>query len=558
MKKLLLVPIFLMLAAVLIFTSCGGTATTTATQPTATQPTATQPTATQPTGTQPIKPEPYGTITIGSTDFSYESTDPVYYESFWGWSMYEPIITWDPDGNYVGNDDADWACTVADSWSISEDGNTWTFKIHKGLKAWNGEPITAEDVKWSVDRFGDMTVSTNPWSFFLSTMYNTKSTAVIDDYTFEFVTNHPEPALVVPFAWTRVLPKDYFESVGQEEFRKNPMGSGPWKFVEHTPETSFTMEANTDYWNPLAIPEYKTLKYLQVPEEATQVAMLKRGELDMVTVNMDRIVALQKAGWKTVEFGFPALINLTVQGSYYETAGPVHDIRVRQALSYAINRQEICDSYYLGNAVPGGMWFMSPGSYGWKDSWLNFYSYDPDKAKALLAEAGYPDAWEDPVIHMYISPGSGVDFMQIIQGYWRAVGIDCVIEIVDSVVYGGLYFSFGPLAEDAQNVGWIFPWFFNGAPNSTYHASNMYTSTGVHHGLTDPTIDAMYAKYAAELDPVKALKYWQEFQEAGHAQYINIGICMVKPLVISGPNLGAWSYKTWVSSADSLAFLKHP
>src|SRR4030042_651052 len=250
MKKLLLVPIFLMLAAVLIFTSCGGTATTTATQPTATQPTATQPTATQPTGTQPIKPEPYGTITIGSTDFSYESTDPVYYESFWGWSMYEPIITWDPDGNYVGNDDADWACTVADSWSISEDGNTWTFKIHKGLKAWNGEPITAEDVKWSVDRFGDMTVSTNPWSFFLSTMYNTKSTAVIDDYTFEFVTNHPEPALVVPFAWTRVLPKDYFESVGQEEFRKNPMGSGPWKFVEHTPETSFTMEANTDYWNP--------------------------------------------------------------------------------------------------------------------------------------------------------------------------------------------------------------------------------------------------------------------------------------------------------------------
>jgi ABC-type transport system substrate-binding protein len=518
--------------------------TTTAT-PTTAPTTSPPPTTTPPpTTSPPVVVVPTGTINIAVTDFGYESTDPNYHESQWGWCMYDQLISWDEHGNYTG--------AIALDWSVSPDGNTWTFHIRQGVKFHNGDPLTAADVKFSVDRFGSDN-STNPWSTYLSTKYNKASSAVIDDYTFQYVTNHPEPALIIPFAQTRILPKNYFENVGQDYFRAHPVGSGPWKFVEHTADTSFTMEANTDYWGQ--VPAFKYAKFLQLPDEATQVTMLQRGEVDIITVSPDRLAQLQQSGWRTVEVGMPKLANINFQGTWLANDSPVHDIRIRQAMSYAINRQEICNTYYHGNAVPGGQWYIQPGAYGWSDA-LAADTYDPAKAKNLMMSAGYPNGITNP-IHIYATAET-VDFLQLLQVYWTDVGIHVQIDVVDSPTWLGYLFSFNNrLTGTEPNVGGILYWSFESVFNSIYHAENMYCSWGAHNTANDPVADAMYNDATSELDPVKALQKWTAFQVYAKSMYVDIGICQIKPLIVVSSNLGEFTGKNWMSLYDALAGIQH-
>jgi peptide/nickel transport system substrate-binding protein len=557
MKKLLLIPLVAIIIIGVILAGCGeptSTPTSTGT-PTAT-PTATPtktptttPTATPtktPTAT-PTATAPYGTIRVAEGDYGWESTDPVYYESFIGWAIYDSLLAFDAKGVIVPR--------VAESYSLSADGLTWTFKIRKNIKWHDGTPLTANDVKFSVDRFGDMSLSTNPWSWYISPAYNKKDSIVVDDYTYQFISDHPEPPQAIVFAWTRILPKAYYEKVGMEEFRKHPMGSGPWKFIELIPETSYKLEANTAYWDQ--VPAYQYLQSYQVPEEATRIAMFKRGEVDMAyPINFDRLKAMKEEGYKTVDIGFPTLQNISFQGTWLQSAGPTRDIRVRQAMSYALNRQEICDTWYQGFAEPGGQWFMHPGGFGYTDA-LAADPYDAAKARALLAEAGYPGAFADPTIHMYTT-AAGQDFILLLFSYWEEVGLQMKIEVVDSTVNGAYFFSFTRLQEGAPNAGWLFDWFFGSYFNSTYHASNMYGSWGVHNTGNDPKADELYLKAAAERDPVKAEQEYAEFQVYARSMYVNVGIAIVEPALLVGPGLGEFTGRNWVSLADCANGIQHP
>jgi peptide/nickel transport system substrate-binding protein len=561
MKKLLLIPIAIMVIAGVILSSCGTPAATTpsptattptATTPTATTPTATTPTATTPTATTPTatKPAPYGTITAVSADFGYESTDPVFYESLWGWSWYDSLLRWDQDGNFIAG--------VADSWSL--DGNVWTFNIHHGIKFHNGDDLTAYDVKFSVDRFGDMTLSSNPWSYYISAAYNKVDSVVVDDYTFQFISDHPEPAQAIVFAWTRILPKNYYESVGMDGFRANPIGSGPWKFKELVTKQRMVMEANTDYWRPDEIPAYQYYVELMVPEQATRIAMLKTGECDIAyAIDYDRLPDLQASGFTIMnQPGPPGTSSLCIQGSWFESAGPVHDIRIREALSYALNREEIVDTWYQGYGDPtAGQFYMYPGCFGWNEA-LRLDSYDPQKAKDLMAAAGYPDAWADPTIHIYTT-AAGQDYILLLMGYWQDVGLDVQLEVVDSTIYTSYFFNFTRIKDGDPNVGWIFTWTFQSFFNCMYHSSNMYTSWGVHNVGNDPTADELYLKAANETDPLLSAQYFGEFQAYVRDLYVNIGICTFDSLVIYNPNtIGAWTGRNWVSLQDALNGIQHP
>jgi peptide/nickel transport system substrate-binding protein len=489
---------------------------------------------------------PTGTIRVANPDFSYEATDPVDYESFWGWSMYDSLLAFNEKGAIVP--------FVAEKFSLSPEG-VWTFKIRKGIKFHNGDPLTAADVKFSVDRFGDMSLSKNPWSMYISKGYNKKDSRVVDDYTFEFTSAHPEPAQAIAFAWTRILPKKYFESVGQDAFRKKPVGSGPWKFVEHVPKTRFRMEANTEYWGQ--VPAFQYVLELMVPEQATRIAMLKAGDVDIALgIDYDRIADLKKSGYRTERLGFPLLSNISFQGTWLPKAGPTGDIRVRQAMSYALNREEIAKTWYQGFAQPGGQFYMHRGCYGWSDALLPD-PYDLPKAKALLAEAGYPGKFADPTIHIYTT-AAGQDYMLVLMNYWKAAGLQVKLEILDAAVWGGYFFSFKRLTGNEPNVGWIFPWTFASYFNSAYHCANMYTSIGVHNTGNDRKADELYKKATTELDPVKAEKYWNEFQVYVRTLYINIGIIEGEPLIVVGPTLGKFTGRNWVSLNDAYNGIQHP
>jgi len=545
MKKWLVIPLFLLLVVIMVFPGCEEEVSTSTTTTTTTTTTSTTQTTTAPQ-------EPYGTITAVSADFGYESTEPVFYESLWGWAWYDSLLRWDENGIFING--------VTDSWEISDDGLTYTFHIHHGIKFHNGDDLTAQDVKFSVDRFGDMSVSKNPWSYYISALYNKADSYCPDDYTFCFVSVRPEPAQQIVFAWTRILPKNYFDSMGQDGFRAHPIGSGPWKFKELVTKQKVTFEANTSYWRPAEIPHFQYYVELMVPEQATRIAMLKNGECDIAYgVDYDRLPDLQASGFSIMnQPGPPGTASLCIQGTWLPDAGATGDIRIRKALSYALNREEIVDTWFQGYGDPtAGEFYMYPGCFGW-DEGLRTDTYDVAMAQSLMAEAGYPNAFDDPVIHIYTT-APGQDYILVLMGYWEAAGLQCELEIVDSTVYTSYFFNFTRLTSGQPNVGWIFTWNFQSFFNCMYHSSNMFTSWGVHQVGCDPGIDALYLAAANERDPVLSAQKFATFRVAARAFYWNIGVCVFDTLLVYNPNtIGGFGGRIWVSLQDSLNGIEHP
>jgi peptide/nickel transport system substrate-binding protein len=558
MSKWLAIPLVLIIAFSVLISSCGtkettttkatttttAAATTTAVKPTATT---TGPTATTVPATTAAREAPYGTIKYATTTFGVESFDPIVWATTWNILIYDTILDYTKEGKYVGK--------VAESWTLSPDGKTWTFKIRKGIKFHNGDPLTANDVYFEMARMvspdSKSAWSTNPRDQFVSHR-------VIDDYTYEFVTKDPQPQLVDSFANIEVLPKNYIQTVGMTEFAKHPIGSGHWKFVSWTPQTKLVVEANTDYWNKDEIPYFKNWEEYLVPEEATQVAMLKRGDIDIPTgLTTDRIVELRDAGWQTRVQGLPTPQILAILGSNLPESGPVSDIRVRQALSYAINRQEMCDTLWRKTATPGGGFFMVPGVYGAADDLLAPDPYDPAKAKSLLADAGYPGKWANPTINVCTIAGPSMDFWLALQGYWQKVGLQVKVNVIDVSVWYQILFVGPNVKSNYQYLGWI--WSFSLASfNGTAYDRNMYTSYGIHSVTAYKDVDALFDKYIVELDPAKAVTEYDDWLRAAKAKFTSIGVAMVNPILIVSNNIGNFTLYPHKFLQFAAAGIQHP
>jgi len=238
MKKLLFIPLAIILIAGMSLTGCGDKG-----------------------------PEPGSVLRVSMPTFAYETFDFIEGESFFGWSLYDPLITW--------NEDLDFVPALAEDYSLSEDGLTWTFDVRDDVFFHNGDPVTSADFLYSMEHFQSED-SMNPWSPYAR--YNFDSHYCPDADTYVYKTVLPEPPLEMVFASLRILPKDYLETNGWDYFKENPIGSGPWEFVEFVSGDHITMTANEDHWR--TPPHFETLIQYVVPEEATQVAMLKRGEVD--------------------------------------------------------------------------------------------------------------------------------------------------------------------------------------------------------------------------------------------------------------------------------------
>jgi ABC-type transport system substrate-binding protein len=557
MRKWLAIPLILVIAFIMLIGSCGNSTTTTTSSTTTTTTktstttststsTTTKTSTSTTTTTQPTAVAPWGTIRVAISDFGSEATDPTFYESTWGWAIYDSIITTNGQGKFIGK--------VAETWDVTPDGKTWTFHLRKDIKFHNGDPLTSADVLFTMTRFTS-TSSQNPWSPGLRN--NLDHMATPDDYTFVFVTKTPELALSTSFAATYILPKKYFESIGQDAFRVTPMGSGPWKFVEHIPETTWKITANTKYWDPTLIPSYEFVVETQVPEMATQVAMFKNGEIDIpMGITTDMRVELENQGYKHQWLGLSSPVVLNIQGTWFDKSFATKDIRIRKALSYSINRQELCDTFYRGTAVPGGKFALMPGGKGAAADIIAPDPYDPVQAKKLMAEAGYPGAFADPVIHLYTT-AAGINLMQAVQGYWDAAGFQTKIEILESTVWLAYFFNPAGMTIDSPNIGWIWGW-TGGAFDSTYMQRNLLTSYGVHNMVHDPAVDALWDKFIKETDPKLSDQYFTDFLRLGFASYACIGLCMVEPYIVVSDRLGEWTKNTHLWYSLAYAGIKHP
>ncbi|MHA7965652.1 ABC transporter substrate-binding protein [Paenibacillus sp. CAU 1782] len=332
---------------------------------------------------------------------------------------------------------------LATSWSPIDD-TTWEFKLREDVSFTNGEKFNADAVKFSLDRV--LNPDNNaPTASYVSTIKEVKA---VDEYTVHVITNKPDPLIPTRFNRypTEIVPPKYVEEVGQEGFAQKPIGTGPYKFVSWEKGSNLVLEANADYWN--GEPDVKKVTFRSIPEASTRVSALLNGEVDIVTAvspeDRDKISSSSAARLSTVERA-----GNTVYVGFKTDVKPFDDPKVRQALNYAIDVKSIVEKVLQGAAVQTNS-LIGPKDFGYAGE-FDGYDYDPEKAKALLAEAGYPDGFTATLdtVSWYIK---NTDVAQVIAEQLKAVGVTIKVNNVESSVYRTLVPS--GKQSDMYVLGW--------------------------------------------------------------------------------------------------------
>src|SRR5882672_7684399 len=281
----------------------------------------------------------------------------------------------------------DMAPCLAESWTESPDGLVYEFKLREGLRFHNGDPFTAEDVRFSFQRYRGASAKL--------LHDHVKAVDIIDSHRIRFVLHAPWPDFLVFYAtpatgaaW--VVPKKYIEKVGEDGFRRQPVGLGPYRFSRMTPGVELVLEANEQYWRKK--PTVKRVVFKGVPDRTTRLAMLKTGEADIGYLMVGLEAATIKADPKLKLAKVIAPATWWVEfPEQWNPKSPWNDRRVRLAANLAVDRQAINEAERLGysrltgSIIPSGMEFALR---------LDPYPYDFAQAKRLLAEAGYPSGFD--------------------------------------------------------------------------------------------------------------------------------------------------------------------
>jgi len=300
---------------------------------------------------------------------------------------------------------------LAESWSESPDGLTYEFKLRPGLKFHNGDPCTAEDVVFSFTRYKGIGAAE-----FKSKVKNVE---VVDARTVRFHLHQPWPDFMTFYGTTAtaagvVVPKKYLEQVGEDGFKKHPIGMGPYKFVSHTPGIELVLDANEAYWRHP--PYIKRIIMKGVPEGTTRLAMLKRGEADIAFALEGEVAEEVKRDPKlTLVDTRHASIQWLDFAEQWDPKSPWHDKRIRLAANYAIDRQAINEAACLGFCPPTSVIIPRVMDFALQTEPL---PYDPKKAKELLKEAGYPNGFDAgdlaPIPPFYVVGESVVNYLNAV------------------------------------------------------------------------------------------------------------------------------------------------
>jgi len=278
---------------------------------------------------------------------------------------------------------------LAKSWKIT---NAWTdmeFLLRDDVTFHNGDKFTAEDIKFSIDTYLRPELK---YLFRPLWQRNIKSVDVLGPYHIRIVLNQPDPGFLGRLWWGGgIMPKKYREKVGDKEFADKPIGTGPFKWLDYKQDIYWRAEAVPKHFRHT--PGYKYLKVMYVPDHSTRLAMLKAGEVDIedaIGPHVPEIKADPKL--RIIWCLYPYLQTIAFADIMYpDEKSPFLDIRVRKAASMAIDRETICKRVLFGAAEPFGE-FISPITWGY-DPTVKPEPYDPEGAKKLLTEAGYPNGF---------------------------------------------------------------------------------------------------------------------------------------------------------------------
>ena len=381
--------------------------------------------------------------------------------------------------------------SLAEFWSESPDGKTYEFKLRAGLRFHNGAPITTEDVKFSFERYSGAAAKT--------LHEHVAQVEIVDPLVVRFHLNDPWPDFMTFYGTTAsaagiIVPKAYLTEVGEERFKKHPIGAGPYKFVSQKPGVEVELEAFSEYWR--RVPSINTLIMKSVPEATTRAVMLRTGEAD-IAYALDGVdaEAIQKDPRLQVIASKHASIFWIEFTEQWDVKSPWHDKRLRLAVNLALDRKRINEAACLGFCPPAGVIVPRVMDYALQ---VEAPPYDPEKAKQLLAEAGYP---------------GGIDAGEFaaIPGFPTAA--EAVVNDLNAV---GVRVRLRPMERAAFYADWkdkkLRGLFMTAAGNSGNAASRVEAfiqSKGTYAYGGYPDIDDLFQHQARERDPAqrKALLY---------------------------------------------------
>ncbi|MHA7580089.1 ABC transporter substrate-binding protein [Paenibacillus vandeheii] len=334
---------------------------------------------------------------------------------------------------------------LAESWEISADGLKYDFKLKSGVKFHDGTDFNAEAVVFNFNRWSD---PSSEYKFegdsfdYYDSMFGPedgrviKEVKAIDETTVEFILNQPQAPFLQNIAMTPfgiASPTAIREK--KENFKSEPVGTGPFVFKEWKRNDSITLEKNPNYWKE-GLPKLNKVIVRSIPDNTARFNALQNGEIDiMEDLNPDDLSILE--GNSELQKIERPPFNVSYIGFNFKKK-PFDNVKVRQALNHAVNKQGIIDAFFAGQAQPA-VNPMPPTLWGYNDS-IEDYAYDLEKAKALLAEAGYPDGLPDPVT-FYAMPVSrpympdGKKVAEAIQADFEKIGVTVNIESPEWATY---------------------------------------------------------------------------------------------------------------------------
>jgi len=449
--------------------------------------------AAQPKPATPTKPEGEMRwalyVTLAPAWFDPGETTAGFITPFWIlYAMHDALVKPMP-GNLM-------APSLAESWTVSADQKVYEFKLREGVKFHNGDPFTAEDVRFSFQRSKVGKVLKD----------RVRDVEIVSPARVRFHLHEPFPdfmafygTLATGAAW--IVPKKYVESVGDDGFKKRPVGLGPYKFVSHTPGIELIMEAFEGYWRKT--PSVKRLVFKTVPDATTRAAMLKNGEVD-VAYMLDAPTALELKRDPTIRLAFSGAIGIHYLDFFdqWDPKSPWHDRRVRLAAVMAVDRRSLNESETLGASrltgamVPRKFEFALP---------LEPYPYDPAKSKQLLAEAGYPNGFDAGDLYPYppyFSTG------ETIAGYFGAVGIKIKVRTMERAALQTAWSSkklHGLCMCTVASYG-----------NAATRLADTVPSDGAYARGQDPDVEALYKQQSRETDRRKREAMLHQIQQLLH------------------------------------------
>ncbi len=415
-------------------------------------------------------------------------------------------------GQKIGN-------SLAEAWTESPDGRVYEFRLRRGLKFHNGDPVTAEDVKFSFNRYRGAGAR--------AFQERVQKLEVVDFLTVRFQLTEPWPDFLTFYGTSAtaagiIVPKKYLMQVGDDGFKKHPIGAGPYKFVSHTPGVEVVLEANPAYWRHA--PYVKRLTMKSVPEGTTRVAMLKNGEIDIAvaleaedaeSARKDprlQLVATRHASIAWIEFA-----------DQWDPKSPWHDRRLRLAVNYALDRKAINESACLGYCPPTGVIVPRVMDFALAAEPL---PYDPHMAKRLLAEAGYANG---------LDAGDFVPIPPFVQLSESAV---------NSLNAVGIRLRMRSIERAAFNTAWrekklrgLFMAVSGNSGNAASRVAEFIYSRGSYAYGGYPDIDELFHQQARERDPRKREALLHRIQQLTIDRMMFAPIMDLRALMGVGPRV---------------------